>query len=150
MGYLIIIVIFIVIVVLIISKKKPQKNEPKEMNNKKYGPQDFFSDYSYFLDPTRKVDIRQMLTEYRDETIDILVNCIKTRTNPKTAAFLLGQIGDKKALGPLFNAISIERAIGNKEAMEAAVVAIQQAPAEYGYTELERREIIDRVYHKRG
>jgi len=94
--------------------------------------------------------LSQMLIQDRTGTVNFLIECLNKRSNnPKAVAYILGQIGDKKALDSLWHAISIERTIGNKEAMEASAVAIEQAPADEGYTELQRREIIDAVYYKK-
>ena len=45
--------------------------------------------------------------------------------------------------------MSCETVKGVKEAMEACYVAIQMAPSDKGYKELQRRQIIDDVYYNR-
>src|SRR5262245_18410482 len=64
----------------------------------------------------------------------------------KAAAYALGQIGDTRTLKPLQDCYLNEEAAGVKEAMVAAMTAIKLAPEGSGYSQLDRRQIIEDVY----
>jgi hypothetical protein len=150
MGYLIFFIFLIVVIVLIARKKKPERMDSKVINNEKTEPRDFFDTAKGYLEPPKSYT--ELLIECREETITNLIDFLKSdyHQHRKQAAYVLGQIGEKRFVEVIANAIRVEPKIGVKEAMQAALVAIQQAPVDDGYTELQRREIIDRVYYKRG
>jgi hypothetical protein len=66
----------------------------------------------------------------------------------KAAAYALGQIGEPKSMKQLRGFYDDERAPGVKDAMVAAMTAIKVAPAP-AHSQLERRQIIEDVYHGR-
>ncbi len=149
MVYAIIILLLIFVIYLIIRKKKSPKMVSNKMNNEKKEPRDFFEFAKGYLEPLKPY--KELLIDKKEETINNLVEFLKSdyHQHRKQAAYVLGQIGEKRFVKHISNAIRIEPKIGVKEAMEAALVAIQQAPTDEGYTELQRREIIDAVYYKK-
>lgn len=66
----------------------------------------------------------------------------------KAAAYALGQIGEPKSMEQLRECYEHEPADGVQDAMLASMTAIKLAPTPT-YSQLERRLIIDDVYHNR-
>lgn len=66
----------------------------------------------------------------------------------KAAAYALGQIGDSATVAALVSRLNIERAAGVREAIIAAISAINLAP-DPEYSQLDRRKIIEDVYYGR-
>jgi len=64
----------------------------------------------------------------------------------KHAAFSLGQIGDPSTLHDLETALARESISGVRDALGASVTALKMTSSDKGYTELERRRVIQDVY----
>lgn len=64
----------------------------------------------------------------------------------KAAAYALGQIGEVNTIGHLKKRHDVEPARGVKEAIVAAVSAINIAPAADGHSQMDRCQIIGEVY----
>jgi hypothetical protein len=151
MGYGFLIVIIVVILYLILKPKVNNSsiNESGNSQEIKKEPRNFIMQADSWLNPPIK--LRSYVDTDKQEAIKFLINCLSNRTHQirKQAAYALGQIGDENLLSVFEKRISSEAIIGVKEAMEACYVAIQMAPADKGYTEMHRRQLIDNVYYKR-
>ncbi len=66
----------------------------------------------------------------------------------KAAAYALGQIGEPRSMKQLREFYEIEPADGVRDAIAAAMTAIKVAPTP-AYSEFERCQAIDDVYHNR-
>jgi uncharacterized protein with von Willebrand factor type A (vWA) domain len=93
--------------------------------------------------------LRDLLSEDRDALVATLV---KFLGNPdiykrKYAAFCLGQIGESSVLDDLQSAYDRESVRGAKEAMGAALVALERVPPEASMEE--RATAVENVYEKR-
>jgi len=112
MAFAIIILIIIVVIYLIISKNKSQKVIQQEMNNEKKEPRDFFEFAKVYLEPPKPY--KELLIDRREETITNLIEFLKSdyHQHRKQAAYVLGQIGEKRFVEYIGRAISIEPKIG--------------------------------------
>jgi HEAT repeat protein len=66
----------------------------------------------------------------------------------KAAAYALGQIGEPRSVRQLREFYDQEPADGVRDAMRASLTAIKLAPAP-AHSQMERRQIIEDVYHDR-
>lgn len=102
-----------------------------------------------------KVPLAELLETEPEQVIGNLLRALNYEEGlPSTmirkgAAYALGQIGDEDTLDYLRERYEIEEAPGVKEALVASMTAINLAPAGAGYSQLERRQIIQDVYEGR-
>ncbi len=65
----------------------------------------------------------------------------------KASAYALGQIGDSRAITGLERQFKAEAMGGIKAAILASIIAIKKAPADKGFSDMDRRKIIEEIYN---
>jgi len=111
-------------------------------------PRDFYKEAAVWLKPPKP--LAELVKEDKDSVIQILLGYLKDGGDydRKYAAFVLGQIGDDSILDELRFYLSREQKKGIQEAIGAAIIGLLDAPASKGFSEFERRKIIDAAYDK--
>ena len=124
----------------------PAATKPKEQATGQREPRDYLTMASGYLETPRPIP--ELLLENQEEVFFNLLKFIETggTYQRKYAAYALGQIGDPRYLEALEKAARTERVQGVKDAMNASLVALREAPATQGYTEMDRRQLIESVY----
>ena len=101
-----------------------------------------------------KVNLGDLVEQDAEEVTANLLSVLARARAPmqamlrKAAAYGLGQIGDQKSVLPLNQFLDDEKADGVRDAMLAALTAINIAPTP-NHSEAERCQIIEDVYHRR-
>ena len=152
MGYFIAIIIIVGIIFLVV--KMISKNSAEQTINKKPNtsvnvetePRDFMREGEDFLKITRPID--ELLEEDKDGTLNHLMSLLQKGGiyERKYAAFAVGQIGEEGAISTIESCLERESVTGVREALGAALAALRMAPASKGYSEIERRKIIQKAY----
>ena len=159
MGYLLTIAIACGLLYLLFRKKGNthinSTSGPKGASNgtgakeaEEHVPRDFLGlQYNYLNTPK---PLREMLKENEPAVMKELVEFLNNggTYERKHAAFALGQIGDENYIEQLEYRQTHEQVKGVAEAIDAALVALRQAPSGRGFTEMDRRRIIEDVYRR--
>lgn len=150
-NLLIFLIIAIIVIIFISKRKQSDRKNSKVKTNKSYDkmPRDFIAEARGFLKTPKSM--REMINENKEYVISKLLNLLEEGDiyERKYAAFSLGQIGNSNIITQLKQYLEKESVQGVKEALEAALTALNIAPVENGQSELERRRIIDDVYNNR-
>ena len=162
MSTVIIIIAIIIFLYLVFrSKKKPTSSDTstRQTQNVRSEPRDYLREATGFVNAP--APLGELIKTKRREVIQNLINHLNLDadirhetgipmgpTIRKAAAYALGQIGDVSTVDVLAARLNIERASGVREAIVASISAINIAP-DPGYTQLDRRKIIEDVYNNR-
>lgn len=141
------VLVLAVVMYFVKSKRSAGENsQPRQVSAKKTEPRDYLDDATGYLNPPKP--LRELLVSDYAGTMRILLDILQKGGiyERKYAAYALGQIGDANTLTRLKAAFRAERVSGVKNAMAAAIGAIEQAPLQKGFGEEPRREIIRLVY----
>jgi HEAT repeat protein len=140
---LIIIIICSVLYLIFKLKKTTSKKEKTSHKVNENEPRDFIANSDVWLKPP--IELRILVDKNRDDAINFLKSklsngAIQVR---KYATFALGQIGDEK-ISTIFEIwLKRESDQSVRCVMKACQTAIKLASAEKGFTEYQRRLIID-------
>ena len=139
-------IVIIILVVFIKLKKDVAKSIATEFSQEVNQPRDFIKQASIWVKPP--IELRDYVDENKKHAVDFLINCLSSGLlqERKHASYALGQIGDER-LADVFKIWMVrEPADDVKEVMRTCQSAIQLAPSDKGFTELQRRKIIDDLY----
>ena len=116
-------------------------------------PRDYLKEASEMI-YGNKVDLGNLVEECTGQVSANLISVLTRARAPmqamirKAAAYGLGQVGDPGSVEKLNHFLDNEEADGVKDAMLAALTAINVAPRPI-HSDAERRQIIEDVYHRR-
>jgi hypothetical protein len=112
------------------------------------GPRDFLNATLGFCgSPTH---LRELLALDRDFVVRRLITLLQTGETyeRKSAAFALGQIGERRFAQYLEEAWGRESMPGLRSAIGASLATVRTLPSEAGSAEIDRREMIERIYRE--
>jgi len=141
----IILIIFIVLYLFFllrsITSKKIKTNSDKDENE----PRDFILNADIWLKPP--VELRFFVDNNKDDAVKFLEGNLSDGAMHvrKYAAYALGQIGDHRLSEVFDTLIKRETDQSMIDVMKACHTALQVAPSEKGFTEYQRRLIIDNI-----
>ncbi len=142
----------IVILCLILHRMQNSETKPKSntASSPSSEPRDFLKQAEGMLNPPKPFSM--LVEENRPLVLSSLANFLTVggTYERKYAAFSLGQIGDASAIAELEKCLIRESVQGVREAIGASIAALKIVPSNNGYTDLDRRMVIEDVYNGRS
>lgn len=148
-GIIVLAVIFSIGVVVFWRSGRGKKRRAAIAPYNSDNPRDFLAlASSWFSAPRPLGELLKVEPEQVESELRRFLNS-ESIMDRKTAVYAIGQVGSASFEPLLERFLMQEQVRGVREAAQAALVAVRQAPAERGYSEVDRCRIIDQVYYRR-